>query len=312
VIPGGSVRFRRHALAALGLAVAVVAGGATVGSAGHAAEKLVEEKESQYNHIFIYRRDQYVSLIFGHNRRLYTESLANTKDPLELPVEYTRYMTVAMAYAPGAGRLLEIGLGGGTTVSYLNRTYPRLKIDAVELDPVVVEFAKKYFYLKENDRLKVHVRDGRVFLLRSDAKYDVVMIDAYRGPFVPFHLLTREFYQLVKKHLNKGGVIAQNIEPSTMLYEAAVATIATEFDNIEIYPAAGNYVLVAYDGPRRTDEALRAAASMLDAEYKPRYSLAKIVTERRRPAKTKGQVLTDDFAPVQMLNSIKRHNKKRP
>lgn len=303
----GWVRFRRLALAAAALALAIPAAGPA-----RAEAKLVEDKESQYNHIFIYKRDDYVSLMFGHNRRLYTESLANTKDPFELPVEYTRYMTVAMAYAPAAQRLLEIGLGGGTTASYLNRTYPSLRIDAVELDPVVVEFARKYFYLKENKNLNVTVRDGRVFLVRSDAKYDVIMIDAYRGPFVPFHLLTREFYQLVKKHLNDGGVVAQNIEPSTMLYEAAVATIAAEFDNVEIYPASGNYVLIAYNGPRRSDEALRAVAGQMDAEYKPRYPLAKMAAERRKPAKTDGQILTDDFAPVQTLKSIERHNKKRP
>ncbi len=296
-------------LAAAAMAAAVVA---MAPVSARAETRLVEEKESQYNHIFIYKRDHYVSLIFGHNRRLYTESLANTKDPLELPVEYTRYMTVAMAYAPAARRLLEIGLGGGTTVSYLNRTFPALRIDAVELDPVVATFARKYFYLKENANLKVTVRDGRVFLVRSQETYDVIMIDAYRGPFVPFHLLTREFYQLVKKHLAKGGVVAQNIEPSTMLYEAAVATIAAEFDNVEIYPASGNFVLIAYNGPRRTDEDLRAVAGQLDAEYKPRYPLSKIVTERRKPAKTDGQKLTDDFAPVQMLKSIERHNKKRP
>ncbi|MEQ8702045.1 MAG: fused MFS/spermidine synthase [Bauldia litoralis] len=296
-------------LAATAMAAAVVA---MAPVSARAETRVVEEKESQYNHIFIYKRDQYVSLIFGHNRRLYTESLANTKDPLELPVEYTRYMTVAMAYAPAARRLLEIGLGGGTTVSYLNRTYPALKIDAVELDPVVATFARKYFYLKENANLKVIVRDGRVFLVRSQDTYDVIMIDAYRGPFVPFHLLTREFYQLVKKRLAKGGVVAQNIEPSTMLYEAAVATIAAEFDNVEIYPASGNFVLIAYNGPRRTDEDLRAVAGQIDAEYKPRYPLSKIVTERRKPAKTDGQKLTDDFAPVQMLKSIERHNKKRP
>jgi spermidine synthase len=275
-----------------------------------AAAELAEARESQYNSIFVYRDPPRVSMIFGHNRRLYTESIANTEDELELPVAYTRYMTVALAYAPAARRLLEIGLGGGSTAWYLHQTFPELAITAVELDPAVADLAQKYFFVKPGPRLALAVQDGRMFLVRNSDEFDIVLIDAYRGPFVPFHLLTKEFFEKVKERLKPGGVVAQNVEPTTMLYPAAVATIASVFENVEAYAADFNYVLVAYDGPARSAEELAAAAATLDAAHAPRYPLADLI-RARQPAKAEGgEVLTDDFAPVEMLNATTRHNQK--
>ncbi len=90
----------------------------------------------------------------------------------------------------------------------------------IELDKDVVDLAKKYFKFQETARLRTVVSDGRAYLLKDPEKWDVILIDAYRGPFVPFHLLTKEFYTLVKSRLNPGGVVVQNIEPSTMLFDS--------------------------------------------------------------------------------------------
>lgn len=298
-----------HRLLAPGLVALALASCLALVPGGAAAE-LVETRESQYNSIFVYRSPPQVSMIFGHNRRLYTESIANTEDELDLPVAYTRFMTVAMAYAPGARRLLEIGLGGGSTAWYLHQTFPDLSIAAVELDPEVAELAQKYFFVRPGPRLEIAVQDGRMFLVRSKQEFDIVLVDAYRGPFVPFHLLTREFFEKVKERLAPGGVVAQNVEPTTMLYPAAVATIASVFANVEVFKADFNYVLVAYDGPARSEEELAKAAAALDAAHRPRYPLADLVGRRQPATAEGGVVLTDDFAPVEMLKATDRHNQK--
>lgn len=301
----------RRVAAGLGAAAALMAIGAVCWLAPGAAQarpQLIEQKESIYNSIYIYEDAPFVTMVFGKNRRLYTESKVNTNDPLELPVAYTRFMTVGMAYPETVKRVLEIGVGGGSTISYLARTYPDIEIEAAELDGAVLDYARKYFHVEENDRVRLFERDGRIFLLRSDGDYDVALIDAYRGPFVPFHLLTKEFYQLVSDRLSPGGVVLQNVDPSTMLFDGAIATINSVFETVEVYRASGNYVILAHHGPRKTDAELQARAEALDAEHKPRYSLVEMIQDRAPPKYSGGQVLTDDFAPVEALKATQRHN----
>jgi spermidine synthase len=296
--------------------------GAVVGIVSAFAQdsrNLLEQKESLYNNIYVYEQSPYVSMTFGHNRRIYTESTYNTRDDRDLPVEYTRFMTASLMYAKNVHSVLEIGFGGGRTAWYLHRYLPNVTVTSVELDPTVVELAKKYFGIKEEPNFAIVNRDGRLFLSESKERYDVILIDAYRGPFVPFHLLTKEFYQIVKDHLADGGVVAQNVEPSTMLFDSAVKTINTVFPGLDFYRADGNIVTVAYDGTERKAEDLAATARDRDKSFGLRYSLLDMLAQRRRIQIEGGtvidagaKVLTDDFAPVESLKSIERHNRKLP
>src|SRR5215469_18722122 len=156
---------------------------------------LVESRESLYNNIYVYREGNYLAMTFGYNRSIYTESVYNTLDDRDLPVAYTRYMTETLAYAKNLHSVLEIGFGGGRTSWYLHRFLPDASITSVELDPAVLELAKKYFGIRDEPNFQVVNRDGRLFLSESKEHYDLILIDAYRGPFVPFHLLTKEFYR---------------------------------------------------------------------------------------------------------------------
>jgi spermidine synthase len=280
---------------------------------------LLESKESLYNNIYVYEQPPYRSMTFGHNRRIYTESVYNTRDELDLPVDYTRFMTAPLMYAKDVHSILEIGFGGGRTAWYLHKFLPDVQVTSVELDPTVLDLAKKYFGIKEEPKFHVANRDGRLFLQESKEHYDIILIDAYRGPFVPFHLLTKEFYQLVKDHLSEGGVVAQNVEPSTMLFDSAVKTINAVFPQVDFYAANGNIVTVAYPGDERKPEDLAAVAQERDKSYGLRYRLQDMLAERRRVDIDGGKVidanakvLTDDFAPVETLKNIERHNRKLP
>ncbi|HVI62494.1 MAG TPA: fused MFS/spermidine synthase [Bradyrhizobium sp.] len=296
--------------------------GALVGVAAAPAQdsrNLLESKESLYNNIYVYEQPPYVSMTFGHNRRIYTESVYNTRDDRDLPVEYTRFMTASLMYAKDVHSVLEIGFGGGRTSWYLHRYLPNVQVTSVELDPTVVELARKYFGIKEEPNFQLVNRDGRLFLQESKEHYDLILIDAYRGPFVPFHLLTKEFYQIVREHLADGGVVAQNVEPSTMLFDSAVKTINAVFPQLDFYRADGNIVTVAYDGAERKPEDLAGVARDRDKAYGLRYSLLEMLSQRRHIQIAGGnvidpnaKVLTDDFAPVETLKNIERHNRKLP
>ena len=250
-------------------------------------------------------------MIFGYNRNKYTESIYNQTNELELPVHYTRYMTAGVLYAKEVRSLLVIGLGGGRTSWYLHKQMPEVDITAVELDPDVIKMARKYFGVQAEKNLRVVEKDGRSFLMGNREKYDIIMLDAYRGPFVPFHLLTKEFYSLAKSHLKVGGIVVQNIEPSTMLFESTIATMNSVFDSMDFFDAFGNVVGVAYDGPRRSAASLEKRAVEFQSSHGFHYKLPVLLARRRfftLPKKAKA--LTDDFAPVNALKSIIRYNKK--
>jgi spermidine synthase len=292
---------------------------------------LLESQESLYNNIYVYRTGTYVSISFGHNKQLFEESRYNTADDRELPEPYTQCMTVSLIYPNQINSILDIGTGGGRTAWYLHRFLPNVRITTVELDPAVVEVSRKYFGIKDGPNFRVIARDGRVFLADSKDRYDVILIDAYRGPFVPFHLLTKEFYQIVKSHLAQGGVIAENIDPSTMLFDSAVKTLYAVFPQTELYyvgQGTGNMVAIAYDGKSFSNSELSLMAYKRQSAYELRYDLRQMLPNRflLKPVGASlevvdqsgvptriddnAKILTDDFAPVESLKAIARHNQK--
>lgn len=274
---------------------------------------LITRVESLYNDIYVYKQnDGNLLLSFGAARLRYVESVVNPTDELDLPVYYTQSMTAGLAYAPALEDAAIIGLGGGRTAWYHHKSVPGLKFTAVELDPEVARIAATYFNVKPEPNFDVVVEDGRVWLARTDKKFDFILVDAYRGPFVPFHLLTTEFYKLVSDHLKPGGVAIQNVEPSTMLFDSAVATIGAAFQNLDFFESRGNIVIVAYNGPKRDEAELKRIASERQAQYDFRYDLTGILDRRYQPSWDQAtKPLTDDFAPVEYLKAIERHNEKQ-
>ncbi len=280
------------------------------------AEKLLEKVESPYNTIYIYKQTPYITLAFGHKSRRYVESRRNPNDLTELPVEYTKSFTIGMAYPKNLNSFLMIGMGGGSTSWYLHKSLPKAKVVAVELDPEIIRLSRKYYGFKQNgkqsENFSISELDGRMHILRKKQKHDIIFVDAYRGQFVSIHLMTKEFFTLAKKRLSKGVVMVQNIEPSTMLYDSAIATISSVFDHVDVYRGGGNIVAIAYDGEKKSIESLIDKATQLQETHKFRYALPDLSQKRAMlldyNAKTKA--LTDDFAPVNMLKTIKTHNKK--
>ena len=186
--------------------------------------------ESEYNDIFITKRRHQLTMSFQLKGWDYTESVTNLEDPDDLPLHYSQVMTAAsLLYPAEVKRILMIGLGGGSISTYYGRAMPDVHIDTVELDQRVIDVAKQFFALRETPRMRYLAYDGRVFLNRNKELYDLILLDAYRGGYVPFHLLTREFYTLVKSRLTPGGAVASNLHDGTKLYHSTVKTLSEVF-----------------------------------------------------------------------------------
>ena len=275
--------------------------------------RLLAQVNSLYNDISVYQRqDGLMMMTFGAKRLNYVESMVNPEDELDLPVAYTQSMTAGLAYASELTRAAIIGLGGGRTAWYYHKSVPDLDFTAAELDPAVVKLTAEYFDVHPEKNFAIAVQDGRVWLSKSDKDFDVILIDAYRGPFVPFHLLTTEFYQLVAKHLRPGGVAVQNVEPTTMLFDSAVATIKSAFQHVVFLKGEGNIVILAYNGPEKDEATLQRQAAERTQLDHLRYPLTDILDRRFTPQWNEAtKPLTDDFAPVEYLKAIARHNEKQ-
>lgn len=134
--------------------------------------------------------------------------------PFETDFDYPAYLHLTIAVKPDAERVCMIGLGGGTIAKRMWRDYPWITIDAVELDQRVADIARTSFALPCDERLHVHIAEGRAFLERSQETYGVVIVDAFDDDRVPAPLVTEEFHRIVLGRLAEGGVLAYNMHGS--------------------------------------------------------------------------------------------------
>src|SRR5262245_16707010 len=270
--------------------------------------------ETEYNDVYITKRRAELTMSFQLRGWDYTESVTNLKDPDDLPVKYTRIMTVGVIYPEETKRILMLGLGGGTISTYLGRHMPDVPIDTVEIDPGVIAAAKKYFGMVETDNVRFLDGDGRVFLNRRKDPYDLILVDAFHGGFVPFHMLTKEFYTLIKQRLTPNGAAAFNVHDGTKLYASTLLTLAAVFPSVHVYPSGeGEAIVVVTAAPAPDDAALAARAAALQQRHNFRFPLPELLARRtdRRPSQ-KGELLTDDFAPVNLYDTIgDRKTKKK-
>jgi spermidine synthase len=254
--------------------------------------------EGQYNDIYVVKRGNELLMTARLKGWNYTESRIDLADQDVIPANYLRMMTTALAYAPQVDSILLVGLGGGVLTSYVGRFLPDARIDSVEIDPGVIDTAKTWFGVKEAERMRLVESDGRVFLNRSRRLYDVALIDAYIGGSVPFHLMTKEFYTLLKRRLVPGGAAVFNIHEPNRLFAVSVRTLQTVFATVDLYRSGfGEVAIVATDAPRAV-EAVAQRAAELQRKYGFRHSLPELLANRSELDPGAGEALTDDFAPV--------------
>jgi len=270
--------------------------------------------ETKYNDVFITKRGHQLVMSFQVSGRDYTESITNLLDPDDLPLRYAQVMTIAAIYPEAPRKILMLGLGGGSISTYLGRFMPETAITTVEIDPGVITAAKTYFGLRENDRMRYLAGDGRVFLNRNSELYDLILLDAYRGGYVPFHLLTREFYSLAKQRLAPGGAAAFNVHDGSKLYASTVKTLGEVFTSLDLYPTGRGEVIAIGSGAPVDVQTLQRRAAALQKEHGFRFALPDILQSRLEKPQSQaanGDIITDDFAPADVYDVMGRDLRRR-
>jgi spermidine synthase len=276
----------------------------------------IQTFESAYNSILIQKKDSVVEMRFRRRGAEYLESAIDLRRPLDLIVPYTRTFFVGVFFQPHPNRVLLIGLGGGGFNRLFNAAFPSAVLDSVELDPKIVELAKSEMDFHETPSNRVTVSDGRIFLKRNSATYDWIILDAFRGGYVPSHLKTQEFYTLVRTHMTENGILLANLHGGTALFPSDVVTLRTAFSKVSFFctKPSGNVIAVA------TQSATLDLESRV-REFEPRLANAVLrehldLEELKRQAcliapETGAQVLTDDFSPAEYLDAISRENRPK-
>jgi spermidine synthase len=197
-------------------------------------------------------------------------------------------------------RVAILGNGAGTTARGYDRFFPGARVDGVEIDPKLEEIGRRYFDMSSNPNLTVHNEDARPWLRRSEGGYDVIVLDSYRQPYVPFYLATREFFELVDDRLAPGGVVVVNVghpQGNDDLETVIGRTLEAVFPSVMRDPFdESNTLLVA--GERTSPDRLRKAVGALPT---PLRGLANAAVARAGPRLPGGTVYTDDRAPVEWL-----------
>lgn len=227
--------------------------------------------------------------------------------------EYYDYLLLAPLLRPEPPRewlhrVVIVGLGAGTASKQITEAYGPIAIDGVEIDPAIVALARRYFSMDEAN-LRVHVTDGRAFLATATKPYDWAIVDAYQSSDIPFHLVTREFFEELRSHMSPKGVLAINVawwEPDDdELLGLLASTVKSVFPRV--YAVTGisrqsGAVLLAGPEDAVIPNLLRTAqetghAGLLEIAQQVLSSAPPTLA----PAQAAGEPLSDDRAPIEEI-----------
>ncbi len=273
----------------------------TLKSTVDAGDRVIWERETDY---------QYARVIESEDGRRTLElneghAVHSVYTPGEyLPGSYWDEMFVlALAgrkTAPDSVAIL--GNAAGTISRALGHYYPETEVHGVELDGEITEVGRELFDMG-GPQLTTYTADARPWLEGTEERFDVIMVDAYRQPYIPFYLTTQEFFELAKNRLNPGGVVIVNVghpEGSDGLEKVLAATMADRFGRESVLrnPVRTTTTVLIATTSSDPVERLRAAAVEAPADVAP---IARAAASRLEPSLLGGSVYTDDKAPVEWL-----------
>ncbi len=295
--------------------------------------QVLYEVYSAYHHIRVADEGDTRILYFDQDQ----QSLMSIQDPNVGGFEYADFFHVPMLFDPNMKRALFIGLGGGTGPKAFVNNYPEMRVDVFEIDPEVVEVAREYFQLPRSERLRVQVGDGRVLLQRGAGRYGAVMMDAYGtgpyGSYLPYHLATAEFFGIAWNKLENGGCLVYNAVGvheglNANVIRDLLPTLESVFQQVYVFQAQTslNTVFVAQkidvdalkDGLRDgkpwpegawlthplSPAGFTELVLQMPETYRsklPGFETRVTQFSRAYGSRRIGTILTDDFAPVDLL-----------
>ncbi len=272
-------------------------------------QRILFEAETQYHYVRVVQKGSLRTLYFRKGPGAAKQSSVNIRRRHNLELEYTQIAFIGLAYTPPPKRVLIVGLGGAQIPNVLRYYFPKMAIDCVEIDPVIVTVAEDFFFFKNKPPTRSIVADGRAFIRRAGAsgwKYDMIVLDAYTSTYIPEHMVTKEFLHQVARVLSPGGCVVSNIHSSNMLYDYQQRTYANVFPQNYTFLGrrSSNAIVVSLNEPGSVsydDMANRAA--QLQKQHHFAFDLTKIATmyEAKPTWKQEGVILTDDFSPANIL-----------
>lgn len=294
---GGGMPRRALLVPAVMAALLALPPGATKPGGAEGAT-ILEERDSTYQYIRVLERGDRRVLELNEGQAVHSVWERGT---VLTDGVWDGYLTVPLlALDRPPARMAMLGNAAGTVSRAYGRFFPATRIDGVEIDGEVTDVGRRWFDLDGNPNLRTFTEDARPFLRRSDARYDLVGIDAYRQPYIPFYLATVEFFELVRDRLAPGGAMVINVghpEGQDALEETLTRTAREVFPHVRrVAIEAENTLLVASMTQAPTEERLRRAPLPPDLEDLRERTIAAFGDHLEG-----GSVYTDDKAPVEWL-----------
>lgn len=276
-----------------------------------ATQNLIFEGESSYNYIQVieHREFRYLRLNEGQGMHsVYHPTQLNYYGPWS-QVLVAPYFNASFRGTRPIERMAIVGLAAGTTARQAQAVFGDIKIDGFEIDPLIVDVGREYFDM-DNENLTVFIQDGRWGLSRMEGVYyDVISVDAYRPPYIPWHMTTVEFFQLVDTRLSDDGVMVINIGRSPLdrtLVNDLATTVRQVFPTIFVVdiPDSFNTILFATKQPGSWDNLTENFNSLIQADVHPLLLEALLTTITfRQPTPEWTRVYTDDLAPIEWVTN---------
>ena len=245
-----------------------------------AAENTLFEKEGPFGWVIVTEDRNLRTLQFERGGA--RQTVVRLGDPAHRELPYAPVALTGLALCEAPRRVLVVGLGGGTLPMFIRHYYPAAIIDGVDINPDVVEAARKYLGFREDARMRGIVADGRRFIEETKEPYDVIFLDAFGADSVPPPLSTVEFLRAVRKALRPDGVVVGNIwsREYNRLYDAMLRTYQAAFDDLYLLEVggAGNRILLAL--PRKAGlsrELFATQAGALSQDKGFRFDMAPLV-----------------------------------
>ena len=272
---------------------------------------LVYETESSYNYIQVLEENDLFMLRLNEGQGAHSVYKADQlyfNGPWEQVVAAPFFNSAPVA-PDQITDIAIIGLAAGTTARDAAMVFPNAVIDGIEIDPKIVEVGREYFDMNDPN-LNVIIQDGRWGIKNSTKKYDIISVDAYRPPYIPWHLTTQEFFQILKDHLKEDGVMVINIGrviEDRRLIDSLYATIHTVFPTLYVTDLSGSFnsILFATNTETNLQNFLDNYIMLNEDQESNQYVLGVMATTYAglQDAPATGIVFTDDLAPIEGITN---------
>jgi predicted membrane-bound spermidine synthase len=278
----------------------------------------IYETESAYNYIQVLERDGYRYLRLNEGQGIH--SVWHLTD-LEYAGPWEQFLVApffnppqgGVAYSPEDVKSMAIiGLAAGTIARQASAVFGSLPIDGFEIDPQIIEVGRKYFDMNEPN-LNAIPQDGRWGLEQSSRRYTIIAVDAYRPPYIPWHMTTREFFQIGRHHLTEDGVLVINVGRSPddrSLIDGLVETVQTVFPSVYVMDVPGSFNSMVYATAQKTDF-INLFLNFEGLKNRPDIhpllltAMQKTIVYLQPLPENKGKeiVFTDDWAPIELITN---------